>query len=140
MHFRNNNYTTIALGKIFHTRLDAKGSWDKNWNPPFTTNHRDYHSIENIQILEEINKEPFINTPIGDGPIRIFKDEDVRRIHLIEVEEAAKRPGLSVHLHNTPWCQGPELGYPTRYDLGGSGTEDDPGIRWFFEHAHSLKE
>ena len=70
MHFRNNNYKTIALGKIYHNRLDGKGSWHKNWNPPFITDHRDYHSEENIQILEKINKEPYINTRIGDGPVR----------------------------------------------------------------------
>ena len=53
MHFRNNNYTTVALGKVYHYRVDAQGSWDRVWQPPVTTNSRDYQSPENIQIIDE---------------------------------------------------------------------------------------
>ena len=45
------------------------------------------------------------------------------------IEAAASLPHLSVFFHNNPWCQKE----PMRYDLAGSGTRDDPGIRWFFE-------
>ena len=45
------------------------------------------------------------------------------------------RPGLSVFFHNNPWCQQE----PMRYDLGGSGSEADPGIRWYFEHVRGTR-
>jgi hypothetical protein len=58
-----------------------------------------------------------------------------RRTHFREVDAARQRPGLSVFLHSNPWFQGPSIGWPVRYDLGGAGTNDDPGIRWYFEYA-----
>jgi hypothetical protein len=58
--------------------------------------------------------------------------EEGKKIHIQEIIEAKKRPGLSVHLHSNPWCQPPE-GYPIRYDLGGMGTPQDPGILWWFK-------
>lgn len=34
MHFKNNGYTTISLGKIYHHKADGKGSWtEKPWEP-----------------------------------------------------------------------------------------------------------
>jgi hypothetical protein len=65
--------------------------------------------------------------------------EEVRRHYLSEVTAAAENPGLFVHLHNGPWCQ-PDPGHGgSRYDLGGQGTEDDPGIRWYFEAVRDAK-
>ena len=33
MHFRNNGYHTVSLGKVFHHQDDSKGSWVTNWCP-----------------------------------------------------------------------------------------------------------
>ncbi|MBW3625136.1 MAG: hypothetical protein KY468_17200, partial [Armatimonadetes bacterium] len=59
--------------------------------------------------------------------------EPARRAYLNEVEDVARHEGLYVHFHNNPWCQGVDIGEENRYDLGGRGTTDDPGIRWYFE-------
>lgn len=50
MHFRNNGYQTISLGKVFHHQNDSKGSWDLNWRPelPKGNSWRDYQLAENI--------------------------------------------------------------------------------------------
>lgn len=69
-------------------------------------------------------------------PPGVFKQEGKEK-HFQEVAEAAARPGLSVFLHSNPWCQGPADGFPVRYDLGGHGTKEAPGIRWWFEHVRA---
>jgi iduronate 2-sulfatase len=34
MHFKNNGYTTVSLGKIYHHQNDGKGSWSETpWSP-----------------------------------------------------------------------------------------------------------
>ncbi len=50
MHFRNNGYHTVSLGKVFHHQDDSKGSWDTNWRPdiPEGASWRDYQLPENI--------------------------------------------------------------------------------------------
>lgn len=66
-------------------------------------------------------------------PPRGVFPEQVKRAYFDEVDDAARHEGLYVHLHNTPWCQALAAGEKSRYDLGGRGTKDDPGIRWYFE-------
>jgi CubicO group peptidase (beta-lactamase class C family) len=65
-------------------------------------------------------------------PPGVFSAE-VKRAYLAEIEDAARHPGLYVHLHNTPWFQAFTPGDKIRYDLGGQGTAEDPGLRWYFE-------
>ena len=83
--------------------------------------------------------KPCINVEIFGGWTKQFVPPGVyttegKRLHTQEIDEALKRPGLHVHLHANVWMQGPSGGYPLRYDLGGLGTAQDPGIRWWFEH------
>jgi hypothetical protein len=63
-----------------------------------------------------------------------------KQLYRREVDAAAERPGLSVFFHANPWCQGPSLGQPARFDLGGRGEADDPGIRWWFDYVRSTIE
>ncbi|MCR4437776.1 MAG: hypothetical protein QHJ34_01870 [bacterium] len=37
------------------------------------------------------------------------------------------------------WHSGWLLMYPFRFDVGGDGTEQDPGDRWMFEHIHQFR-
>lgn len=50
MHFRNNGYHTVSLGKVFHHQDDSKASWDTNWRPenPKKGMWQDYQTQENI--------------------------------------------------------------------------------------------
>ena len=100
----------------------------------------DQHSGWHYDYFREqgVPDKPIVNVEIFGGWTRQFLPPGVytqkgKRIHLKENEEAKKRPGLSVHFHSNPWCQGPADGYPVRYHLGGNGTPQDPGIRWWFE-------
>lgn len=51
MHFRNNGYTTVSLGKVYHHETDGMGSWDRVWRPsPSTpTDWLDYQTELNIK-------------------------------------------------------------------------------------------
>lgn len=57
MYFKNNDYQTIALGKVYNNFEDGKGSWVKNRRPPLTTTQWDYQDGASIGIFEERNKE-----------------------------------------------------------------------------------
>lgn len=64
---------------------------------------------------------------------------------LAEIEFAARTPGFSLFGHFPGWYQGPsrDPSFDNRFDLGGQGTLDDPGIRWYFEavaKARRLKQ
>lgn len=51
------------------------------------------------------------------------------------IDEAILTPGHGIFFHSSPWLQAttePEA--QIRFDLGGKGTADDPGIRWYFEY------
>ncbi|MEX0320995.1 MAG: hypothetical protein AB3N63_02475 [Puniceicoccaceae bacterium] len=60
-----------------------------------------------------------------------------KRLYFQEIDAARKRPGLSVFFHASSWCQGQTEMQPIRYDLGGYGTAEDVGIRWWFEYVRS---
>lgn len=83
--------------------------------------------------------KPMINVEIFGGWTQQFAPPGVypdtgKALHTQEIDEAVQRPGLHVHLHSNLWMQGPSGGYLIRYDLGGSGTQQNPGIRWWFAH------
>jgi hypothetical protein len=54
---------------------------------------------------------------------------------LDDIEFAAKTPGFSLFGHFTAWYQGQTRAqsFDCRFDLGGAGTRQEPGIRWYFE-------
>lgn len=63
---------------------------------------------------------------------------DVRQRYFSDLDAAVARPGLGVFFHSSPWTQGPGCGnLPIRYELGGQGTNADPGILWYFEYLAS---
>ena len=80
--------------------------------------------------------KPMVNVEIFGGwtakfiPPGVYTDEG-KQLHLKEIIEAKKRTGLSVHFHSNPWFQGPSIGEQARFNLGGMGTADDPGVRWW---------
>ncbi len=55
MHFKNNDYQTVSLGKVYNNFDDGNGSWNKVWRAPITTTEWDYQSKKGIQIFEELN-------------------------------------------------------------------------------------
>ncbi len=87
-----------------------------------------------------VRETPMVNVETFGGwtkrfPRGVFPGH-VKDLYHAEIDRAAERDGLSVFFHNSPWCQDPDR--PMRYDLGGDGTEADPGIRWYFEHVNRV--
>lgn len=67
MHFRNHNYTTVSLGKVYNNFGDGRGSWDFEWRPPATTTEMwDWQSAEGIRIFEELNRDRHKDMRIRD--------------------------------------------------------------------------
>lgn len=62
----------------------------------------------------------------------VFTDAN-KRLFLREVDAARARRGLSTFFFDTRWVQGGGSGYANRYDLGGDGTAENPGFRWYAE-------
>ena len=51
MHFKNNGYKTVSLGKVYHHEQDGNGSWNKVWAPKGkTSSWRDYVTDLNIKL------------------------------------------------------------------------------------------
>jgi len=88
-------------------------------------------------VKQGVVDKPIVNVEIFGGWTRKFVPQGVytqegKSTHLVEIAEAKKRPGLYVHLHSNPWFQGVAQDFGNRFDLGGNGTTDSPGVRWYF--------
>ena len=92
-----------------------------------------------------IKDKPVVNVETFGGwtkrfrPQGVFPDE-AKRAYRREVDDAARHEGLYVAFHNNPWCQASGSGEKIRYDLGGRGSQDDPGIRWYFEYVKARRD
>ncbi|MDX1285371.1 MAG: sulfatase [Draconibacterium sp.] len=93
MHFKNNGYTTVSLGKIYHHQTDGKGSWNKRWSPKNTnaSGWRDYMLDENIQLEIEgkTRGKPYEKADVKDGK---YKDGKIAN-QAIEELKAFKESG-----------------------------------------------
>jgi len=101
----------------------------------------DSGAVHDRLVRAGVDGKPLVNVELfggwsSDFPRGVFPPE-ARRAYEAEITRAAERPGLSVFFHSGPWCQHTAL--PMRYDLGGRGTADDPGIRWYFEQVEAAR-
>lgn len=65
MHFRNNHYQTISLGKVYNNLDDGQGSWDEVWRPVINSTEPiawEYLSKAGKEAFESINAERLQNT------------------------------------------------------------------------------
>ncbi|NQU86887.1 MAG: sulfatase [Mariniphaga sp.] len=71
MHFKNNGYSTVSLGKIYHHIKDGQGSWERAWHPKAKNNSgwRDYRNAENLVIEEggTTRGYPYENADVPDN-------------------------------------------------------------------------
>ncbi|MCA1964046.1 MAG: hypothetical protein LDL31_08905, partial [Prosthecobacter sp.] len=73
-------------------------------------------------------------------PAGVYSDE-AKQQHYRAIDEALQTPGHFLFFHSSPWLQAStEPDAKVRFDLGGKGTPDDRGIRWYFEHLKSRTE
>ncbi len=130
-----NDSLNIIIGKsefvdvlLFDTSPDDV---EKNHNSAW---HYDYFRESGVPDKPMINVEIFGGWTKKYMPPGVYPQAD-KDLHTREIDVSLTRPGLSVHFHSNPWCQGPSMGnYPVRYDLGGDGSEENPGIQWWFDH------
>lgn len=88
--------------------------------------------------------KPIVNVEIFGGwtgqfiPSGVYTREG-KALHIREIEAALKQPGLYVHFHSNTWFQGAGQGLQNHFELGGTGTSDDPGVKWYFDKINELK-
>ena len=86
-HFKDNGYTTLSNGKVFHHLDDREESWDELWRPLETTTWRDYQLPDNIQKDTTGTKRgpaferaALDDTAYFDGKIASKTIEDLKRL------------------------------------------------------------
>lgn len=152
--------TIIEFCRLVHrvdpTRLAGGGGYNRAHNvvigrsPDVDVLLFDYNNAKDTvaQIYDQYVAAGVTNKPIVDVelfgaytkkflPPGVFPDE-FKQEHFRNLAGKLPRPGLSVFFHNNPWLQGKSMGATNRFELGGQGTADDPGIRWYFEHVRQL--
>jgi hypothetical protein len=107
--------------------LDAENNQHSQW-------HYDLFTSKGVKNKPIVNVEMFGGWTKKFMPPGVFSEEGKQK-HLRDVDEAVATPGLYVHFHSNPWCQGPSIGKETHYELGGMGTRQEPGIRWWFDYV-----
>lgn len=86
MHFKNNGYKTVSLGKVYHHSTDGQGSWHKVWSPPSKGGSwRDYVTQENIQ-LDTGNRTRGNPYEKADVPDDAYKDGKIANQAIAELE------------------------------------------------------
>jgi hypothetical protein len=132
--------SNVAIGKsefvdvlLFDTFSgDIEKEHDSGW-------HYNYFKAAGVP------EKPIVNVEIFGGwtgqftPQGVYPDE-AKKIHWNEIEAAKKQPGLFVHFHSNTWFQGAGQDFENRFDLGGTGTPNDPGVRWYFEKIREENE
>ena len=93
MHFRNNGYHTVSLGKVFHHQEDSKGSWHTNWRPeiPKGTFWHDYQLPENIA-ADRSDKSRALPYEKADVPDEAYFDGKTAARAIAELQ-ASKKSG-----------------------------------------------
>jgi iduronate 2-sulfatase len=95
MHFRNNGYRTVSLGKIFHHQNDSKGSWDVNWRPKSDngSSWRDYLLPENLA-LDQSDRSRGMPYEKADVPDEAYFDGKIalKAIEEMKIAAAGNKP------------------------------------------------
>lgn len=68
MHFKNNGYTTISNGKVYHHRNDDKEAWNEIWRPKPHYSPTDYVLEKNVELdnQQEVRGYPYENAEVHD--------------------------------------------------------------------------
>ncbi|MEN8117154.1 MAG: sulfatase [Bacteroidota bacterium] len=87
MHFKNNGYTTISNGKVYHHPQDDIGAWHEMWRPKKKYSPRDFITDENISLdnAKDSRGRPYEwveahDTLYKDGRIAKKTIEDLKKL------------------------------------------------------------
>ncbi|MFY0627940.1 MAG: sulfatase [Reichenbachiella sp.] len=78
--FKNNGYTTVSLGKIFHNFRDYKHAWDTLWRPK----RINYLTEENIK-LSSVKGQRGWPFEMADVPDNVYKDGKTVEVAIAEL-------------------------------------------------------
>ena len=115
-------YVDVLLFDTFSE--DVKNGHDSGW-------HYTYFKKKGVPDKPIVNVEIFGAWTGKFLPQGVYTPEG-KEIHFVEIKAAKKQPGLYVHLHSNHWFQGLAQEFENRFDLGGDGTQESPGVKWFF--------
>ena len=135
-----NDVWNVVIGKsefvdllLFDTFFkDVENGHDSGW-------HYDYFLKQGVLDKPIVNVELFGGWTREFMPQGVYSDEG-KEVHYKEIEAAKKRPGLYIHLHSNPWFQGMAQDLPNRFELGGDGTIENPGVRWYFDSIDGIRK
>lgn len=102
----------------------------------FDMSDKNHHiaTIYDRFISAGVTNKPFVCVGAFGGTFSqrpgIFSEE-MKQAYYRTVEETLKIPAMSLFFFQGPWLQS----IPIHYELGGQGTNNDPGIRWFYEYV-----
>jgi len=91
MHFRNNGYSTVSLGKVYHHIQDGKGSWGRTWHPRAenASGWRDYRKNENLMHEENGTTRGF-PYECADVPDEAYFDGKIANEAIIQLKQFRK--------------------------------------------------
>ena len=72
------------------------------------------------------------------GPESLCFFDEGKEVHYKEIDNK-KKTGFVHSFTFNPWFQGMAQDLPNRFELGGDGTIENPGVRWYFDSIGSVK-
>ena len=107
----------------------------------FDTSIPEEPSIYHFRKYQESGiRKPMVNVEMFGAWTKKFADgvfigNPSIRYYYEEVDSVSSTNGLYTFFFAQDWVQGKSTGKVNRYELGGAGTPEDPGIRWYFEYV-----
>ena len=107
----------------------------------FDTSIPEEPSIYHFRKYQESGiRKPMVNVEMFGAWTKKFADgvfigNPSIRYYYEEVDSVSSTNGLYTVVFAQDWVQGKSTGKVNRYELGGAGTPEDPGIRWYFEYV-----
>lgn len=133
------DHSNVIIGKSPHVDVllfdtssaDINKKQDSGW-------HYDFFKEQGVPNKPMVNVELFGGWTKQFMPQGVFPDF-AKELYFNEIEAARTRDGLSVHFHANPWFQAASQDKQNRFDLGGNGTTENPGVRWYFQAINKLE-
>ncbi len=141
--FKNNGYTTVSLGKIFHNSRDYKHAWDTLWKPKRVN----YLTEENIKLSSVKGKRgwPFEMADVADNAYKDGKTVEVAIAELRRLKEDGKpffmgvgfyKPHLGFNAPKKYW----DLYDPKELNVPKSGLKPSNAPEVAFHNSGELKK
>ena len=90
MHFKNNGYTTISNGKIYHHRNDDKEAWHEIWRPKSIFSPRDFVIEENAELDK---KQGFRGPPYESAEVHdtLYRDGRIAKKSVADLKRLKEK-------------------------------------------------